>query len=131
MAFLSIGKENSTEIQLHYRDQGSGPAVVLIHGWPLSLRSWEKQAAGLLDAGFRVIAYDRRGFGLSSQPASGYDYDTLAADLRALVLHLKLDDVTLVGFSMGGGEVPRYAGRYGTQGLRQAVLISAITPALY
>jgi len=130
MPLVAAGKENSAEIQLHYEDHGSGPAVVLIHGWPLSGRSWEKQIPALLADGFRVITYDRRGFGQSSQPASGYDYNVLAQDLNAVVAKLSLEDFALVGFSMGGGEVARYVGRYGTKRVRQAVFISAVTPYL-
>jgi len=111
MAFFNVGTENSTTIQLYYEDHGSGSPVVLIHGFPLSGASWEKQLSPLLAAGHRVITYDRRGFGRSDQPASGYDYDTFTADLHALLEHLELDQVSLVGFSMGGGAVrgnPRY-----------------------
>ncbi|MBA3585577.1 MAG: alpha/beta hydrolase, partial [Gemmatimonadetes bacterium] len=113
MAFVQVGNENSAPVELYYEDHGSGSPVVLIHGWPLSGRSWENQVPALVDAGHRVITYDRRGFGHSSQPWTGYDYDTFAADLDALLEHLDLSDVTLVGFSMGGGEVVRYIGRYG------------------
>src|SRR6188472_767492 len=118
MAMLTVGKENSTPIELYYEDQGSGSAVVLIHGWPLSGASWEKQTAALLAAGHRVITYDRRGFGRSSQPAVGYNYDTFAADLDAVLTRLDLKDVALVGFSMGSGEVTRYLGTYGTARVR-------------
>lgn len=107
-SYICVGKENSTNIDLYYEDHGTGRPVVLIHGWPLSGRSWEKQVAALLDAGYRVITYDRRGFGESSKPTSGYNYNTLAQDLHTLVTKLELNDVTLVGFSMGGGEVARY-----------------------
>jgi pimeloyl-ACP methyl ester carboxylesterase len=103
---------------------------VLIHGWPLSGKSWEKQVGALVDAGYRVVTYDRRGFGDSSRPYDGYDYDTFAADLKALLDHLDLHDVTLVGFSMGGGEVARYLGTYGSDRVRSAVLAGAVTPAL-
>lgn len=129
-SYICVGKENSTNIVLYYEDHGSGRPIVLIHGWPLSGRSWEKQTAALLDAGYRVITYDRRGFGESSKPTSGYDYDTLAEDLHTLIGKLDLRDVTLVGFSMGGGEVARYLGFYGSQGIRQAVFISAVPPFL-
>lgn len=108
MNYLTVGKENSGSIELYYEDYGSGRPVVLIHGWPLSGRSWEKQVPALLSAGFRVIAYDRRGFGSSSRPSAGYDYDTLAGDLNTLMTKLDLHEATLVGFSMGGGEVARY-----------------------
>ncbi len=130
MPFINVGRENSGRIELYYEDHGKGEPVVLIHGWPLSGRSWEKQTAALLDAGYRVITYDRRGFGHSSKPATGYDYDTFAEDLRRLIIRLRLREVTLVGFSMGGGEVARYLGRYGTRGVSNAVFISAIPPFL-
>ncbi len=131
MAFLEVGRENSTPVELYYEDYGSGSPVVLIHGWPLSSRSWENQVPALVEAGHRVITYDRRGFGKSSQPWTGYDYDTFAADLEALLTHLDLSDATLVGFSMGGGEVARYIGRYGTARVSKAVLASAVPPFLY
>lgn len=131
MAFLKVGEENSTPVELYYEDHGSGSPVVLIHGWPLSGRSWENQVPALVSAGHRVITYDRRGFGDSSQPWTGYDYDTFAADLDALLTHLDLRDATLVGFSMGGGEVVRYIGRYGTSRVAKAVLASAVPPYLY
>jgi non-heme chloroperoxidase len=130
MPWITVGKENTADIQIHYQDQGEGPPVILIHGWPLSGRSWEKQIPAFIAAGYRVINYDRRGFGLSSQPAVGYDYDTLAGDLSALVTQLELDNFALVGFSMGGGEVARYVGRYGAQRVRQAVFIASVTPYL-
>src|ERR1017187_2305478 len=116
MAYVNVGKENSSDIDLYYEDHGSGKPVVLIHGYPLSGASWEKQLPVLLDAGHRVITYDRRGFGKSSQPTTGYNYDTFAEDLHKLVTHLKLRDFALVGFSMGGGEVARYLGKYGSKG---------------
>ena len=131
MAFLEVGRENSTPVELYYEDYGSGSPVVLIHGWPLSSRSWENQVPALIEAGHRVITYDRRGFGKSSQPWTGYDYETFAADLEALLTHLDLSDATLVGFSMGGGEVARYIGRYGTARVSKAVLASAVPPFLY
>jgi len=130
MSFITVGTENSTSINLHYEDHGSGRPVVLIHGWPLSGASWEKQVRALLAAGHRVITYDRRGFGRSSQPAFGYHYDTFAADLDALLTTLDLEDVVLAGFSMGGGEVARYLGTYGSKRVRKAVFLGAITPAL-
>jgi non-heme chloroperoxidase len=130
MPFITVGSENSTNIDLYYEDHGSGKPVVLIHGYPLSGASWEKQLPVLLDAGFRVITYDRRGFGKSSQPATGYNYDTFAQDLRQLVTHLKLSDFALVGFSMGGGEVARYIGKYGSKGVTKAVFISSVPPFL-
>lgn len=127
---ITVGKENSTSIHLYYEDHGSGPPVVLIHGWPLSGASWEKQAAALLAAGRRVITYDRRGFGRSSQPAIGYNYDTFSADLNTLLTTLELTNVDLVGFSMGTGEVSRYIGKYGTDRVRRAVLIGTLGPYL-
>jgi non-heme chloroperoxidase len=130
MPFFNVGRENSGRIELYYEDHGSGNPVVLIHGWPLSQRSWEKQTRALVDAGHRVISYDRRGFGHSSKPAIGYDYDTFAGDLRRLISRLALRNVTLVGFSMGGGEVARYIGKYGSRNIANAVFISAIPPFL-
>lgn len=130
MSYLKVGYENSAKIRLYYEDQGSGEPIVLIHGWPLSSRSWEKQVPALLKAGYRVITYDRRGFGDSDRPATGYDYDTLASDLNALLDELELDQVTLVGFSMGGGEVARYLAKYGQKRVKKAVFVSAITPYL-
>src|SRR5579871_734462 len=115
MGMITVGKENSTAIDLYYEDHGAGSPVVLIHGWPLSGAAWEKQTAALLAAGHRVITYDRRGFGRSSQPAAGYNYDTFAADLNQLVKYLKLTTFSLAGFSMGGGEVARYLGKYGSK----------------
>jgi pimeloyl-ACP methyl ester carboxylesterase len=131
MARLTVGTENNIPVELFYEDHGSGKPVVLIHGWPLSGRSWEYQVPVLISAGHRVISYDRRGFGLSSQPWDGYEYDTFAADLNTLVEHLDLREATLVGFSMGGGEVARYIGRYGTERIARAVLASAVPPYLY
>ena len=131
MAFLTVGEENSAPVELYYEDHGSGSPVVLIHGWPLSSRSWENQVPLLVEAGYRVISYDRRGFGKSSQPWSGYNYNTFTADLEALLVHLELSDVALVGFSMGGGEVARYIGRYGSSRVSKAVLASAVPPYLY
>lgn len=131
MAYIEVGKENSAPVELYYEDVGQGKPVVLIHGWPLSGRSWEAQVGPLVSAGHRVITYDRRGFGKSSQPYAGYDYDTLAADLNALLEALDLHDVTLVGFSMGGGEVARYVGNHGTARLARVVFASAVPPYLY
>ena len=128
--YIHVGQENTTSIDLYYEDHGSGRPVVLIHGYPLSGASWEKQTAALLAAGHRVITYDRRGFGKSSQPATGYDYDTFAGDLRKLITALELRDVTLVGFSMGGGEVARYFGTYGSDGVRKAVILGGVPPYL-
>ncbi len=130
MPFLSVDKENNNDVKLHFEDYGSGPAVILIHGWPLNGASWEKQTTALLDAGYRVITYDRRGFGQSSQPAEGYDYDTFTEDLNQLVQQLDLNDVTLVGFSMGTGEVARYLGKFGSDRVSKAVLIGVIPPFL-
>jgi len=129
-SFITVGQENSAPIELYYEDHGSGSPVVLIHGYPLSGASWEKQTAALLEAGHRVITYDRRGFGQSSKPTTGYDYDTFAEDLRKLVTALDLHDFALVGFSMGGGEVARYLGKYGSAGVSKAVFISSIPPFL-
>jgi non-heme chloroperoxidase len=129
MPYLTVGKENSGDIELYYEDHGSGQPVVLIHGYPLNGASWEKQVPVLLDAGYRVITYDRRGFGKSSQPTAGYNYDTFTEDLHKLVTQLKLRDFTLVGFSMGGGEVARYFGKYG-KGVSKAVIISGVPPYL-
>jgi len=130
MPYVNVGKENSANIDLYYEDHGSGQPVVLIHGYPLSGASWEKQTAALLESGRRVITYDRRGFGKSSQPTTGYNYDTFAEDLRKLVSHLELRDFALVGFSMGGGEVARYLGRYGSKGVSKAVIVSGVPPFL-
>ena len=130
MSTITVGKENSTPIELYYEDHGKGSPVVLIHGWPLSGASWEKQTAALLAAGHRVITYDRRGFGRSSKTGVGYDYDTFAADLDKLLKKLKLKKVDLVGFSMGTGEVTRYIGKYGSKRVRRAVLIGTLGPYL-
>ncbi|TKH06431.1 alpha/beta hydrolase [Peribacillus simplex] len=131
MAKITVGIENQTSIELYYEDHGTGKPVVLIHGWPLSGRSWEYQVPALVEAGYRVITYDRRGFGNSSQPWNGYDYDTFATDLHLLLEHLDLQNVTLVGFSMGGGEVARYVGTYGTNRVEKAVFAGAVPPFLY
>ena len=130
MPYVTVGKENSGNIDLYYEDHGSGKPVVLIHGYPLSGASWEKQVPAILAAGHRVITYDRRGFGKSSQPTSGYNYDTFAEDLHKLVTHLNLSDFALAGFSMGGGEVARYLGKYGSKGVSKAVIISGVPPFL-
>jgi non-heme chloroperoxidase len=130
MAFLSVGTENSGPVELYYEDHGAGRPVVLIHGFPLSSASWEKQVPALLDAGYRVIAYDRRGFGRSSQPAAGYDYDTLATDLDRLMTALDLQDAALVGFSMGTGEVVRYLATYGSERVAKAAMLSVLPPFL-
>jgi non-heme chloroperoxidase len=130
MAYVTVGKENSSTIDLYYEDHGAGQPVVLIHGYPLSGASWEKQIPVLLEAGHRVITYDRRGFGKSSQPTAGYNYDTFAEDLHKVVSHLELHDFALVGFSMGGGEVARYFGKYGSKGVSKAVIIGGVPPYL-
>jgi non-heme chloroperoxidase len=130
MPYITVGKENSGDIELYYEDHGSGDPVVLIHGYPLSGASWEKQVSALLPAGHRVITYDRRGFGKSSQPTTGYNYDTFAEDLHKLVTHLKLRNFALVGFSMGGGEVARYIGKHGSKGVSKAVILGGIPPYL-
>jgi pimeloyl-ACP methyl ester carboxylesterase len=130
MGYINVGQENSTPIEIYYEDHGSGSPVVLIHGWPLNGDAWEKQTAALLAAGHRVITYDRRGFGRSSKPAIGYNYDTFAGDLDALLRGLDLSGVSLVGHSMGTGEITRYIGKYGTTRLRKAVLIGTLGPYL-
>ncbi|MDT7577610.1 MAG: non-heme chloroperoxidase [Pseudonocardiales bacterium] len=131
MPFVTVGEENGTDIQIHFRDHGSGRPIVLIHGYPLDGNSWERQERVLLEAGYRCISYDRRGFGSSSQPTTGYDYDTFAADLKALLDHLALtEDVVLAGFSMGTGEVTRYLGTYGSAGVGKAALFGVIPPFL-
>ncbi|HSZ99068.1 MAG TPA: alpha/beta hydrolase [Streptosporangiaceae bacterium] len=130
MATVTVGQENNTEIEIYYEDHGSGQPVVLIHGYPLSGRAWDKQVTVLLEAGYRVITYDRRGFGQSSQPTSGYDYDTFAADLNTLLEHLDLRDAVLAGHSMGTGEVTRYLADYGSARIDKGVLVSPIPPYL-
>ena len=130
MPYVDVGTENSGAIELYYEDHGSGPPVVLIHGYPLSGRAWDKQVPVLLDMGRRVITYDRRGFGNSSQPATGYDYDTFAADLNVLMEKLDLREAAIVGHSMGTGEVTRYLGTYGSSRVAKGVLVSPIPPFL-
>jgi non-heme chloroperoxidase len=130
MPTVTVGQENNADIEIYYEDHGAGQPVVLIHGYPLSGRAWDKQARALLDAGYRVITYDRRGFGKSSQPAAGYDYDTFAADLSTLLEYLDLRDAVLVGHSMGTGEVTRYLGHYGSARVAKGVLVSPIPPYL-
>jgi len=130
MSYITVGTENSQNIDLYYEDHGSGQPVVLIHGYPLSGASWEKQAAALLDAGYRVITYDRRGFGKSSQPTTGYDYDTFAHDLKVVLETLDLRDVVLVGFSMGTGELGRYLGAYGGERIAKAAFLASLEPFL-
>jgi non-heme chloroperoxidase len=130
MPHVAVGKENSANIELYYEDHGKGQPVILIHGYPLNGASWEKQVPVLLNAGHRVITYDRRGFGKSSQPTAGYNYDTFAEDLHKLIAHLELREFALVGFSMGGGEVARYIGKYGSKGVSKAVILSGVPPFL-
>jgi non-heme chloroperoxidase len=130
MSRVVVGAENGADIELYYEDHGTGAPVVLIHGYPLNGRSWERQERALLDAGYRVVTYDRRGYGQSSQPTTGYDYDTLTADLKTLLEHLDLTDVVLVGFSMGTGEVTHYLGTYGSARVSKAVLMGVIPPFL-
>ena len=130
MPAVTVGRENSADIEIYYEDHGAGQPVVLIHVYPLSGRGWDKQVPALLEAGYRVITYDRRGFGKSSQPTIGYDYDTFAADLSTLLEHLDLRDAVLVGHSMGTGEVTRYLGRYGSERVAKGVLVAPIPPYL-
>jgi pimeloyl-ACP methyl ester carboxylesterase len=130
MPFVTVGHENSAPIDLYYEDHGSGRPVVLIHGFPLSGRAWERQERALIAAGHRVITYDRRGFGRSSQPSTGYNYDTFAADLDKLLQALDLQDADLAGHSMGGGEIARYLGKFGSARIRKAVIISGVPPYL-
>ena len=130
MAFITVGQENSTPVELSYEDQGTGQPVVLIHGYPLNGHSWEKQTRELLAAGYRVITYDRRGFGQSSKVGSGYDYDTFAADLNTILETLDLSDVVLVGFSMGTGELARYVARYGHERVAKLAFLASLEPFL-
>lgn len=130
MAFINVGTENSTPIDVYYEDHGTGQPVVLIHGYPLDGNSWERQAAALLDAGYRVITYDRRGFGQSSKPTTGYDYDTFASDLNSVLTELDLSGVVLVGFSMGTGELARYAAKYGTDRIAKFAFLASLEPFL-
>ncbi len=130
MPYINVGKENAGNVDLYYEDHGSGKPIVLIHGYPLSGASWEKQTAALLAAGRRVITYDRRGFGKSSRPTTAYNYDTFAEDLHKIVTQLDLHDFALAGFSMGGGEVARYIGKYGSQGVSKAIIIAGVPPYL-
>jgi len=129
MSVITVGQENTTPIELYYEDHGSGPAVVLLHGWPVDSRSWEPQVHPLLAAGHRVITYDRRGFGRSSRPTAGYDFDTLAADLDKVLTALDLREVTLIGFSLGTGELARYVGKHGTARLKGCVFIESLAPS--
>ncbi|MFD7073833.1 alpha/beta fold hydrolase [Nocardioides sp. NPDC059952] len=130
MAFITVGQENSAPVELYYEDQGTGQPVVLIHGYPLNGHSWEKQTRELLAAGYRVITYDRRGFGNSSKVGSGYDYDTFAADLNTVLETLDLSDVVLVGFSMGTGELARYVARYGHERVAKLAFLASLEPFL-
>ncbi|TQL40392.1 peroxiredoxin [Homoserinimonas aerilata] len=130
MSFVTVGQENSTPIELFYEDHGQGQTVVLIHGYPLNGRSWERQEAALLKAGYRVVTYDRRGFGQSSQPVTGYDYDTFAADLAVLLDTLDVTDAVLVGFSMGTGEVARYIANHGSARVAKAAFLASLEPFL-
>jgi non-heme chloroperoxidase len=129
MPFITVGRQNSADISLYYEDQGNGPVVVLLSGWPLDSRSWEPQTHALLAAGHRVISYDRRGFGRSSRPTEGYDFDTLASDLDKLLTELDLRDATVIGFSLGTGELARYIGTYGTARLKSCVFIESLAPS--
>jgi pimeloyl-ACP methyl ester carboxylesterase len=130
MAYITVGTENSAPIELYYEDHGEGRPVVLVHGYPVDGHSWERQTRALLDAGYRVITYDRRGFGRSSQPTVGYDFDTFTADLNALLDEVDVTDAALVGFSMGGGEVARYLARYGSGRVSKAAFLASILPWL-
>lgn len=130
MAFINVGTENSAPIDVYYEDHGSGQPVVLVHGYPLDGNSWERQTAALLKAGYRVVTYDRRGFGQSSKPTIGYDYDTFAADLNSVLEALDLNDVVLVGFSMGTGELARYAAKYGTDRISKLAFLASLEPFL-
>ncbi|WP_104111430.1 alpha/beta fold hydrolase [Arthrobacter sp. N199823] len=130
MAFIEVGSHNSTEIELYYEDHGTGQVVLLIHGYPLDGHSWERQTRALLEAGYRVITYDRRGFGQSSKVTDGYDYDTFAADLNAIIETLDLNDVVLVGFSMGTGELARYVSTYGHGRIAKLAFLASLEPFL-
>jgi non-heme chloroperoxidase len=130
MSRITVGSENGADVELYYEDHGTGQPIVLIHGYPLDGNSWERQTPMLLAEGYRVIAYDRRGFGQSSQPWTGYDYDTFAADLNALLEHLDLRDAVLVGFSMGTGEVARYLGTYGSARISKVAMLGVVAPFL-
>jgi len=131
MPYATVATQDDQPVELYYETQGTGKPVVLIHGWPLSGRAWEAQLPALVEAGYQVVTYDRRGFGQSSKPWDGYDYDTLAQDLKGLMEALDLQDATIVGFSMGGGEVARYLGKYGSERVSKAVLASAVPPYLF
>ena len=131
MGKFAVGAENGLPIELHYTDHGEGQPVVLMHGWATSSRAWDAQVPALVEAGYRVITYDRRGFGQSSQPWHGYEFDTFTADLAALIDHLDLRGAVLIGFSMGGGEVVRYLSRFGSDRVSKIVLASSVTPYLF
>lgn len=129
MEFITTkDQQTGKELKIAYSDYGTGDPVILIHGWPLSREMWEHQLSDIVDAGYRVIKYDRRGFGKSSKPWDGYDYDSLASDLNALIETLDLRNITLVGFSMGGGEVARYINNYGSERVSRAILIASVLP---
>ena len=128
MGIINVGAENTASTDLYYEDNGTGAPIVLLHGWPLDSRSWEPQLPALVQAGYRVVTYDRRGFGRSSRPSSGYDFDTLAGDLNTVIETLDLHDVTLVGFSLGTGELARYIGQHGTDRVRSCVMIESLAP---
>ncbi|TDE37700.1 alpha/beta hydrolase [Actinomadura sp. 6K520] len=130
MGFINVGEENSTPIEIYYEDQGTGQPIVLIHGYPLNGHSWERQTSELLAAGYRVITYDRRGFGRSSKVGSGYDYDTFAADLNTVLETIDLRDVVLMGFSMGTGELARYVSRYGHERVAKLAFLASLEPFL-
>ncbi|WP_406728987.1 alpha/beta hydrolase [Streptomyces sp. GD-15H] len=130
MPYITVGRENSTDIELYYEDHGAGQTVILIHGYPLDGHSWEKQSPALFNAGYRVITYDRRGFGQSSQPTTGYDYDTFASDLNTVLETLDVSDAVLVGFSMGTGEVARYVSRFGTDRVAKVAFLASLEPCL-
>jgi pimeloyl-ACP methyl ester carboxylesterase len=130
MSFITVGTQNSTDVELYYEDQGAGQPVVLIHGYPLDGHSWERQTRAILDAGYRVITYDRRGFGGSSKVNEGYNFDTFAADLDAVLTKLDLTDVILVGFSMGTGELARYVAKYGAARIAKLAFLASLEPYL-
>ncbi|MEV8144927.1 alpha/beta hydrolase [Specibacter sp. NPDC078709] len=130
MAYITVGKQNSTDIELYYEDHGTGQPVLLIHGYPLDGHSWERQTRELLGAGYRVITYDRRGFGQSSKVTDGYNYDTFAADLNTVLETLDLNDVVLIGFSMGTGELARYVSRYGHARIAKLAFLASLEPFL-
>jgi non-heme chloroperoxidase len=130
MSYVSVGFEANKSIDIYYEDCGAGDPIILIHAWPLASECWEKQRDFLIDEGYRVITYDRRGFGRSSRPLDGYDYDTLAGDLQTLIAELNLTKVTLVGYSMGGGEVARYIGKYGSRQISKTIFVASVPPRI-